>query len=1049
MTDLAGQKKRFFALAATTALAISSAAPLTAGNIHRSPGAHGGEQTSSRAVFKRPSRAELDRIGVDFVESKLLAGTSLRVNEFRLKKNGLSILLAERHITPMAAGMIVYRVGSRNEAVGYTGATHFLEHMMFKGTKRHDPLKGTGIDDLLKPVGGYNNASTSTDSTNYVMTFPSDKLDLWLDLDSDRMRNLLLRKSDHDSEMTVVRNELERGEDEPAALLQVNMFANAFREHPYHHPTIGWRSDVEHVPLSRLRQFYDQFYWPNNATIIAIGDFSTMHALERIAHYFGSIPRSPHPFPSVYTKEPPQEGERRFVVQRGTEQPRVVIGYHVPDARDKDAYALDILSAILGDDSKPSTRLYKIVEAGLASEIDGSNITLRDPGLFLLSATATPSGKPEQLEESLLSEIQKLKNEPISSEEIVRAKKTLIKRLKLSFSEPMSIGDQLAEATAVADWVWLSRYPQGINNVTPADLKRVANAVFTERNKTVGYYLPKTILASSHLTTTNVSGATASANQGAGSPNSRGEHLPSSDNANVLRTPGLSGSDRTQKQHDGSAPAGEGVLLASSAELSPKTDSAAATATAGSNVDSPGKDEASATTTLEEKNHVSRPKSSTSQIASASLCEPGRISFAQRTKRFQLGNGLTLLVVPIPGTGTVALSGRVRAGNYFTDVNKGQIPVLLAELLTKGSNRLSKEALAAKLEELGVSLSYGCDNFWISFNTEVASEDISTLMPLVADTLRNPLLNEQELERAKGIRASLIKDKMADTAELAWNSFVRTFYKPTCVYYDKTLELQKSELASITADDLKHFHQQYVSAPNTVLVLVGDIQLDQARALVEQNFGSWSGGQRSDIKIDASDVLQISQAKAITTNVSDKANADAIIGHPIEVSVGAKDYFPTVIGNAALGYDSFACRLAPVRDKFGLSYSISSSFSPEYPWAPWTVSFSTNPENCQKAISIVNKIVADYIKTGITAAEVAGEKSHLAGAFYVALRGPKQIAAKLCELEALGVGPRYLDTFADNLNRVTQAQVNTAIRKYFQLNRSVTSVGGSLTTSGK
>ena len=186
------------------------------------------------------------------------------ISQFSLKANGLKVLLVPNHTSQVATVMLVYHVGSRNEAVGYTGSTHFLEHMMFKGSKNFG-----NYAEVLTPLGGDYNATTSYDRTNYFAKVPKQHLRLVLALEADRMRNLKLRKEDRDSEMTVVRNEFENGKNSPFSVLIEEVGAAAFHAHPYHHPIIGWLSDVENVPLERMQAFYDQFYWPNNATVSA------------------------------------------------------------------------------------------------------------------------------------------------------------------------------------------------------------------------------------------------------------------------------------------------------------------------------------------------------------------------------------------------------------------------------------------------------------------------------------------------------------------------------------------------------------------------------------------------------------------------------------------------------------------------------------------------------------------------------------------------------------------------------------------------------------
>lgn len=1054
------------------------------------------------------SVAELAKIGMEYVDTRSVAGSSQQVSEYRIKKNGLSILLSERHVTPVATVMMVYHVGSRNEAVGYTGSTHFLEHMMFKGTTRHDPLKGTGLDDVLKPLGGYNNATTSYDRTNYFEVVSSKGIDTCLDLESDRMRHLLLRKSDHDAEMTVVRNELERGEDEPSEILMENLFASGFREHPYHHPVIGWRSDVENVPIQRLRQFYDDFYWPNNATLIVIGDFQTLPLLKSIAEKFGTIPRSPKPFPTVYTQEPKQEGPRRFVVQRGSEQPRVILGWHGVSAKDADDYPLDLLESILGDDSKKSSRLYRaLVDTGLASEVDANNTSLHDPGMFMLMATPSPHVKPEEMEKLLKEQIQKVIDEPVTQAELDRAKQSVLKRIKLSSSDPVGMADQLTEAISLANWQWLSTYPEKIRAVTANDIQRAARKYFTDNNSTVGYYIPKTppteekVAGGDAPTANNAPGAAATEN-------------PPKDYAPPVTVPqSAEQKEKQQSEHNANTVPGSDVLpkapavnqsttepSARPAAGTPQGTGASTEKTKGDNSTAPQSTEtahpplephdsdAARLSTVSETTEVrsmtvpstagrnsveqSAPNNTTSapELHNARtesrkklvLAQPvhstkpsksglshteqnansGR--FSSQVKRTVLPNGLTIVTMPIKGTGTVAVSGRVRAGEYFKEPDKSLVPGLMAEELTTGTTHRTKEQIAQELESLGASLNFNSDEFWLSFNSEVTVEDLDKFLPIAADALMNPVFAPEELAKTKKVKLSGLKDAMVDTGSVSYNQFARAWYKPNSVYYNKTFQDQINELATIDASDLKRFHSAHVTPANTIITVVGDITPEQAARVANNAFAGWTGDHKDQLQIDQSVLLSNPIKGTITSQIPDKANADVVVGHPVNLTFASKDYFPTMIGNAALGYDSFACRLAPVRDKYGLTYSISSSLSAEFPYAPWAISYSVNPKNYDRTLSLVRQIVGDYLKSGITPAELEKEKSHLEGAFFVGLRGPRQIANKLCELEILGPGAAFIDQFPTRIRSVTQSQVNECIRRYFTLSDAVVSASGSL-----
>ena len=270
--------------------------------------------------------------------------TAAGISEYTLAANGLTVLLLPDRSVPVLTFMVTYRVGSRNEVTGTTGATHLLEHLMFKGSRNYHAGNGQAFDTLLDRIGGINNATTWLDRTNYYENIPSRHLALVARLEADRMRHLLLREEDRQLEMTVVRNEYERDENDPASTLDKEVTAAAFLAHPYHHPTIGWRSDIEKVSIEKLKAFYDTYYWPDNATVSVIGDFEPAAALALLRETFGAIPRAPHPIPVVYTEEPAQTGPRRVVVRRPGEVGVVQIANKAPAGRHPDQPALQVLA---------------------------------------------------------------------------------------------------------------------------------------------------------------------------------------------------------------------------------------------------------------------------------------------------------------------------------------------------------------------------------------------------------------------------------------------------------------------------------------------------------------------------------------------------------------------------------------------------------------------------------------------------------------------------------------------------------------------------------
>jgi zinc protease len=412
------------------------------------------------------------------------------IREFRLAFNGLRLLLIQNQVAPVATFAIVYHVGSRNEAVGHTGATHLLEHLMFKGTPEFERSRGTAVASVLEALGARFNATTWFDRTNYYETLPSDQLEVAARIEASRMRHALLRDEDRAPEMTVVRNEFERGENSPFQVLYKHSFATAFREHPYHHPTIGWRSDIEGVSTARLKEFYDTFYHPNNATAMIIGDFEEDAALSMIARHFGTIPPSARPIPSVYTVEPPQEGERRFVVRRVGQVAWCGLSWRTVEARHPDTPALAVLSNILGGGL--TSRLHQaLVEKSLALSVSVVPWQLRDPALFSVFAPVRPTVEPAQVEAVIRQEIARVAADAVTRAECEKAQTQIEAEVIFDRDSTDQIAASLSEAIAVADWEWYADYPAAIRRVTPEDVRRVARAYLHDDALTAGLYLPK------------------------------------------------------------------------------------------------------------------------------------------------------------------------------------------------------------------------------------------------------------------------------------------------------------------------------------------------------------------------------------------------------------------------------------------------------------------------------------------------------------------------------------------------------------------------------
>lgn len=411
------------------------------------------------------------------------------ISEYRLESNGLQVLLMPEHSSPTLTFMVTYRVGSRNEVTGTTGATHLLEHLMFKGTPKFNREKGTSVDQLLEKIGGVYNATTWFDRTNYYANIGAEHLDSYMAVEADRMKNLWLREADRKPEMTVVRNEFEIGENEPVQALEKEIFATAYVAHPYHHSTIGWRSDIENVPIEKLQEFYKTFYWPDNATASVIGDFEPARALEMIKKYYGPIPKSPSPIPQVYTVEPDQTGPRRVAVKRAGQLGVVALGHKIPGGLHGDQAALKILNVILTQGK--NSRFYRaLTDKNITTGVRGDTGFFHDPSLHMLYASLAPGSTHEQVEKILIEELERVKKEGVTDGEVAAAIAQILASAAYARDGSFAVASALNEYIAAGDWTLYVNEDEALKKVTPAAVERVAKTYFLEDKRTTGWFIP-------------------------------------------------------------------------------------------------------------------------------------------------------------------------------------------------------------------------------------------------------------------------------------------------------------------------------------------------------------------------------------------------------------------------------------------------------------------------------------------------------------------------------------------------------------------------------
>jgi zinc protease len=411
--------------------------------------------------------------------------------------NGLKVLLKEIHTAPIISSWLWYRVGSRDEVQGQTGISHWVEHMQFKGTPQ---FPANVLDKTISREGGSWNAFTYLDWTAYFETMPADKIDIALRLESDRMVNSQFDPNEVGSERTVIISEREGNENEPLFLLGEAIQQAAFRIHPYHHEVIGDMADLHTMTRDDLYNHYRTFYVPNNAVMAVAGDFDTESMLGRIRELFEPTPAGSEPV-RMTREEPTQKGEVRLSVEGPGSTSYVQVCYHFPPASHPDFFPLSVLDSLLagpsnlnmfsGGISNKTSRLYRaLVDKEIVVSVNGGSQATIDPFLYTITMTIHPKRKPEEALAALDKEIQRVKEEKVSKEEITRAIKQARALFAYGSENITNQGFWLGYAEMFATYEWFQNYLDKLSAVTVKDIQRVANEYFKPQSRVVGTYVP-------------------------------------------------------------------------------------------------------------------------------------------------------------------------------------------------------------------------------------------------------------------------------------------------------------------------------------------------------------------------------------------------------------------------------------------------------------------------------------------------------------------------------------------------------------------------------
>ena len=405
--------------------------------------------------------------------------------------NGLTVVLSEDHSTPVVHVELWYQVGSKNERPGRTGFAHLFEHLMFKGSKN---VQTDQHLSFISRVGGDGNAYTTEDATVFLQTVPSQYLPLVLWLEADRMATLRIDQRTLDAEREVVKEERRwRYENEPFGLLAELVYDHAYTAHPYKHTAIGSMEDLSAASIEEVREFYNTYYVPANATVVIVGDIDPDNTQQMVEHYFGRVPRAPADVPRDIPREPPQGAERRVTVEADNwPLPAVVVAHHITYDGHPDAYPLHIASKVLSDGQ--SARIYRrlVYDEQLAVSAFGQGSIIEDPNLFYAVALVAPGQTPAMAEAALLEELERLKREPVSDSELQRTKNQFARDYIIGRMTNAQKAAHLGHAAVIHEDITTADGEFDIfMNVTKEDVQRVARTYFTDASRLVMTILPR------------------------------------------------------------------------------------------------------------------------------------------------------------------------------------------------------------------------------------------------------------------------------------------------------------------------------------------------------------------------------------------------------------------------------------------------------------------------------------------------------------------------------------------------------------------------------
>lgn len=845
----------------------------------------------------------------------------------KVLQNGVTIIIKENHAAPVVACNFWVKTGSAYESDSEKGMTHFIEHLLFKGTQK----RGLGqIDKEITELGGYNNAFTTYDATNYVIVLPSEHVEKALEIEYDALTASVFAEEEVNKEREVVITELNRGLDNPHVFTWQKLMYDSFEKY-YRDPVIGYEDRLKSFNREKVVDFYSRHYTPENIIVVIAGDVDAAKTMSYAESLFGTLKAQPAPGDNGVDRIKERDSFTYKAFPGQIESRYLAVSFRIPTAVSSNMPAIEVLARVLA--GSESTVLYRTLkeEKQLVDEIDVDIFAGKSGGVIAFFATVREGKYAETLKE-LFTLIEKAKTEAVKPEVLARVKADMMREESKENMKVENTAVNLGYYQMLGDYNMYYTYYDGLRRVIESDIPDMARQYLDIKNANIVLYYPA---------------------------NAESEFTGMLDAAGI-------------------------------------------------------------------KNFVT-------------ITPEVKAEAAGELKSEKLKNGILFIHKKLSNTDIVSAKFMFAGGQPYESAQEGYfkgITNLMMETMMKGTKTRSASAIAEEIDNLGAVLIKDISRDSFGWGLESLNSNFEGLMSLFSDIVFNPAFSLSEIKKEKADIVNMIKRRKDNPAGYAMKIFNETLYEWHPYGYPVAGEVET--VNRISSSVIKDWHKNRLM-PNTLVVsVVGNIEYDDAKRMVQKSFGSWKKGRQPNAKIP----VKITEQKKEKRETFDKNQTHMVLGF-LGPKTGSEDYYPFRVLDSVLSGGMNSRLFSEVRDKKNLCYTIYSMFDRTVERGAFKIYTATSPENEQAAYDAILEILNDIKKNGITDEELNTAKSYISGMYKIGMQDYMGRADSYAAYEILGLGYENVETFPDRINRVTKEEVNSVIQKYFKLDGLTKAVVGA------